>query len=305
MSDEFTHHVIKLIIANAAMQRGITSVSGLALDTLIDAVIDRLSAYAHHAALTTTLCGRTDTNIYDVLSSLGKYGESIETLSGYLSGANTIPQFEYLVEPYPIPLPSKFYSKGTANQNSSAYPFRANMTYPLHHPQANKHIPDFFSTIPNPCTYDRTVAPDPPQDDTEAKKRRDADQSALQVALQRILAERGEDGEGEMVLNCELTHLASAELISKPTELLQAPLYSLAGERPAEDPEFLPIRDLTDADIIGGSNRDTSSMLSILGIVQGLHEPGAPKDTKYVPSGAGGGAQSNTEQRTAEGETQQ
>lgn len=83
----------------------------------------------------------------------------------------------------------------------------------------------------------------------------------------------------EIVINCEISSITLMDL-------LQALLYSFADERPLDDTEFLLIRFLTNADIIGGSNREKSSMLSIIGIVKSLYVPNSLKDIKYMLSGA-------------------
>ncbi|KAH0792567.1 transcription initiation factor TFIID subunit 8-like [Histomonas meleagridis] len=289
MSDEFTRHIVKLIIARTAQNKGFTSISKTSLEILVEIVIDRLFDYGRSVADVTTFCGRTDSNGYDVFVGLNKFQETVDSLSSFLNAGSSVPQFDFLVEPYPIPVPSKFFAVSTSNQQQkSTYPFRANTSFVVSNPGQGKryHIPPFFAPPPDPFTYDHTIKPDPQlSDEPEIIKRREIDQASLQVALAQILSGKGTDSQTSVNFDCELTKLTSTELVTKPTELLESSLYTLEGERPHVDPEFLPIKNFKDSDIIGG-NRDTPNMLSILAIGQGTSEPGTMKDSKYVSSTA-------------------
>jgi hypothetical protein len=70
MSDEFTRHIFRIILARAAQTRDFTSISEITLEIFIDAVISRLSDFARTAASIASHCGRTDTNGLDVFAGL-------------------------------------------------------------------------------------------------------------------------------------------------------------------------------------------------------------------------------------------
>jgi hypothetical protein len=84
--------------------------------------------------------------------------------------------------------------------------------------------------------------------------------------------------------------MSGGEMISKPTALLESPTYQLDGARGREDPEFLPLRDLSEATLVGEPTRDQAFLLQILSIRQGTTEPGTLKHATYNPAGAAGTA---------------
>lgn len=299
MSDDFTRHVMRVMIARLAEGYSFTSISEAALEIFVDAVIERLSDYASAAGRTAAHGGRTQSNIYDVLTALARYDESVETLADF-QASSYVPQFEFLVEPYPLPRFPKFYSDQVPKTNQQhgppppppvTLPFRANTT--LTHvqvqngaPLKEKHIPQFFPNFPNPFTYDQTLARnDQLADDKEAAMKRDSDQRQMKSALKHISAGRNTDQPHETNLNGELATLeGSQQLISAPTELLEAPVYMLTGVRCRDDPEFLPLLQVTDE--LGGEtlNRDIGMMRTILSIRQGTSEPGTLKNATYTGS---------------------
>lgn len=297
MSDDFTRHVIRVIVARVAEGCNFTTVSESALEILVDAVIERLSDYASTAGRIAAQGGRTQSNIYDVLTALSRYDESMETLTEFHQ-SSYIPQFEFLVEPYPLPRFPKFYASQASNNTqahgaptppSITLPFRANTT--LTHvqmqngvPVKDKHIPQFFPNFPNMYTYDQTPARnDHLCDDKEAAMKRETDMRQMKGALKHILP-RNTDQPHETNLNSELATLEGSHLISVPTNLLEAPGYMLTGVRCPDDPEFLPMIPVTDE--LGGetSNRDSGMMRTILSIRHGTAEPGGLKNATYTGS---------------------
>jgi hypothetical protein len=289
MSDEFTRHIFRLILARAAQTKEFSSISETALEILIDAVIFRLSAFARTAASITSHCGRTDTNGLDVFAALSRHGETPESLSVYLRKGEHIPAFDFLVDPYPLArLPRLFSSPSQQSGTAPAIPFRANTTF-VPSQATSKHIPPFFPAHPSRYTYDRGVQPDPVvPDDPELVKKREADQALIKKALSQISAGRAADAPHAVDFECELTRMAGGEMISKPTALLESPTYALDGVRGREDPEFLPLSDLGEATLVGEPTRDQAFLLQILSIRQGTTEPGTLKHATYNPGGAGG-----------------
>ena len=278
MSDEFTQHIFEILIAKLAQKIGFTSISSTALNVLVDVAIDRLSNYASHSARFTTHSGRTDTNGIDVFAALSNYHETPETLSDYINHGQSLPPFEFLVEPYPLPRLSKFYTTSNqSNQKNMRYdiPFRANMG--IFHESNNRQVPNFFPPMPTRYTYDNVMAQDPMIDDQEMIKKHENDQNMIQQSLVQILAGRGTDQPHAVHFDSELTRLVSNALISKPTNMLESPIYSIDRTKPDVDPEFLPLLDVTDETFNNEGQRDIQSMIQILSIAQGENEPGTIK----------------------------
>jgi hypothetical protein len=284
MSDEFTRHVFRLILARVAQQKGFTTISETALEILIDAIIDRLSEMARSAARITTRCGRTDTNGLDIFAALFKFQETPDSLSQYLRRPDQFPPFEFLVEPYPLPRLPRFFTSVAPQPTQPTVPFRANTTF-IANP-ANSHIPPFFPPPPNRYTYEHSIAPDPPlPDDPELVKRRENDQSQIKRALSDLSAGKGVETGHTVVFDSELARLIANDMFSRPTPLLESPIYQLEGVRGSQDPEFLPLTEVTDAMVAGEPTRDTPFMLSILSIRQGQTEPGTLKNATYSSQG--------------------
>lgn len=285
MSDEFTRHIFEIIISKVAQAKGFSTISESALNIFVEVAIERLSQYARSAAHLTNHCGRTDTNGFDVFEALSKFNESPETLASFINSMESIPPFEFLVEPYPLPRLSRFYT--TSNQSnqsewSAILPFRANTCIPSYEKNSSS-IPSFFPSMPNKYTYDQTIQPDPVGDDPEMNKKHEIDQNLIQQALASILVCRGNDQSHAVHFDSKLTKLASNNLISKPTEMIDSPIYDVKGDRPDINPEFLPLievkEDTFNNSDATGNNRDVINHLTILGIKHGTTEPGTLKNS--------------------------
>lgn len=290
MTDEFTQHVMQIIIAKAAKEKGYISISEIALDILVEATIERLSAYARAAAEITTHCGRTDTNEFDVFTALYLYRETPETLSQYLSNSDTIPSFEFLIEPYPLPRLSKFYytAKQQNGTNTTTFPFRANTSFvpPQYtgrqQTQRQEVIPPFFPPLPSEYTYNQTIKPEPPyQDEKELIKRRESDQSLTKQALAQMHAGQSADTSHAVTLNCDLTSFVKNDFLSKPSNLFESSVSLMEGIRTSVNPEFLPLQSVTDNMLAETPTRDQQNMLAIISIVQGTNEPATLKNATY------------------------
>ena len=114
-------------------------------------------------------------------------------------------------------------------------------------------------------------------------KRHETDQNLIQQALASILYGRGNDQSHAVHFDSKLTRLASNALISKPTDMIDSPIYSVEGERPDVDPEFLPLIDVKEDTFTNndatGNNRDVYNMEAILAIRHGTTEPGTLKNS--------------------------
>jgi histone H3/H4 len=280
MTDEFTRQIIRIIIARVAQEKDFTAISETALEILVDAVIHRLSEIARAAAATTTHCGRTDTNGLDIFAGLFRFGETPESLAHYLRRANQVPPFEFLVEPYPLPRLSRLHTPSAPPTGQNTVPFRANTT--IIAAPTMRHVPLCFPPAPNRYTLDHRIEPDAAvPDDPDMIRRREADQNRIKRALAEISAGRGAEAPHAVKFDCELAQLIATDMLAKPTPLLESPIYQLEGVRGSEDPEFLPLTEVTDAMIAGESSRDAGFMLSILSIQQGQTEPGTLKNATY------------------------
>jgi hypothetical protein len=286
MTDDFTRHIVRLIAANVAQQKGFASISEAALDVFADAIIQRLTDYAASSASAATRAGRTDVNGIDVFSGLSRYDETPASLAAFLRDADPIPPFEYLIDPYPLPVLPRFYATFAAppQTNTPIPPFRANTTFSG--TNADRNIPSFFPAFPKQYTYDHTIVPDPPMhDDPDIVKKREADQNRTKQALQLILPGRGADAPQSGQFACELTQLPQSEWLSMPTPLLDSPAYQVEGARTRHDPEFPPLIEMTEAMVASDATRDIPALLAILSIKQGTSEPGTLKNATYNPTG--------------------
>lgn len=291
MSDEFTKHIFEIIVSKIAQAKGFSTISETALTILVDVVIDRLTEYARSAGHLTNFCGRIDTNGIDVFSSLTKYGETPLTLTNFLNTNESLTPFEFLIEPYPLPRLSKFYT--TTNQSNQSnqpnqvgwnivLPFRANTCIPVLD-QKTPWIPPYLPSIPSRYTYDHTIKPDPPYQDLEAMKRHDDDQNQIQQALAIMLSGRNDEKEQPIHFDSTLTKLQSTDLMSKPTKMIESTIYSVEGDKPTIDPEFPPMIEVNEDTFIGdetsSSHRDILNMETILTIRHGTTETGQPKSS--------------------------
>lgn len=286
MSDDFTRHIFEIIISKVAQAKGFSTISESALNIFVEVVIERLSQYARSAAHLTNHCGRTDTNGFDVFEALSKFNESPETLASFINSMESIPPFEFLVEPYPLPRLSRFYKDNPNQTNQSEWnavlPFRANSCIPSYE-KSSPSIPSFFPSMPNKYTYDQTIQPDPVGDDPEMSKKHETDQELIQKALASILVCRGNDQSHAVHFDSKLTRLASNALISKPTDMIDSPIYSVECDRPDVNPEFLPLIEVKEDTFSNndatGNNRDVFNMAQILAIKHGTTEPGTLKSS--------------------------
>jgi hypothetical protein len=123
-------------------------------------------------------------------------------------------------------------------------------------------------------------------DEPELVRRREQDQNRIKRALGEISAGKGPDAPHAVRFDCELTKLIANDMFSKPTPLIESPIYQLEGMRGSEDPEFLPLIEITEQMAPGEQGRDTGFMLSILSIRQGQTEPGTLKNATYNSQGS-------------------
>jgi hypothetical protein len=267
MSDDFTRHIFRLIVAKLAQQKGLASISESALDIFADAIIQRLSEYASSCASATARAGRTDTNGIDVFAGLARHDETASSLATFLREADPIPQFDYLVDAYPLPILPRFYAGFTAPPQVGTVipPFRANLV--IAPQEGNRHIPRFFPPFPKKYTFDHTVEPDPPiPDDPDIVKRREADQQRIKDSLRLLLSGRDSDKPNSLLFDCELAEPPQGEWLSMPTPLLEAPAGPLEGTRTRDDPEFLPLLDITESMVASDGSREVSYLLQHLSI---------------------------------------
>lgn len=286
MADDFTRHIIQVMIARVAENYGFESISEAALEILTDSVIDTLSDYARSASAIAASSGRTQTNAQDIFAALARYDVTADSLANFLRSRPKIPQFEFLVEPYPLPRGIRLLaSQMTGNAPVQAVPFRGNTTFVPH--DGDTFVPGFFPHYPQPYTHDFTVpTSDTTPDDAEAVRKRETDQQQIKTALHQLLAGGTSDQPQELNLDGQLVSLEGQYLISAPTDLLEAPTYSLDGDRTRVDPEFLPMIPVTD-ELAGEPvpSRPAVEMLMILSIKQGTDKLGTQKQATYNMGG--------------------
>lgn len=293
MSDEFTQHIFRIIIAKAAQNLGFSTISETALNILVDVAISKVQDYAKSAAAMTTHCGRTDTNGYDIFYALFRH-ENPKTLTDFLNGPSCIQPFEFLVERYPIPahIKSNFYYRQlqeySKSQPSEPIPFRCNMPIiPKEEKSKISHIPNFLPSFPQEYTYKTDQTPvDASFDEQAVEKQRSDDQKQLQEAINRISSNRDSDGAHTPIMKPSLVSLMSNDLATRPTPLLESPAYVMDGIRPTYDPENLPLLNITEGDVEGDLNREQRNNIRILQVVHGETSLGKSTDAANVNDNA-------------------
>lgn len=230
MSDKFTRDIIKIVVAKAAQRYGFTTISSTALNIFVDAVISRLSEYGRFAAKTTAHCGRTQSHGYDIFSSLYRFKETPETLADWLNGSVPLPNFEYLIDPYPFPKEGSTLYKHQVSKD--VIPFRANTTI-----VGDGAIPPFFPPKPSDYTYDHQPDADEYFDSREdVAKRRERTQNQVKQSLNEMLAARGADAPHVVKFDSELTQLVTNEL-GRPEPIKDTPLLHREGRTRRPNPE--------------------------------------------------------------------
>jgi hypothetical protein len=155
MAEAFTRHIFRVILARVALQKGFATIQQPAMDILIDVIITRLSDIARTASRITAQCGRTDTNGLDTFAALFKFRENPTTLRDYLHRPDQFPPFEFLIEPYPLPRISPFYTATGSLPSGRTTPFRANSVFIPR--RGDRHIPAFFPPPPDLGTAEKVA----------------------------------------------------------------------------------------------------------------------------------------------------
>ena len=166
MSDSLTHEIIRTIVARILLSKNFSTASESSLDILVDAVIKKACDISQATARRSTHCGRTISNIYDVIFALDEIGMPIQYLMKTLNEdarRPTVKPYEYLISPYPIKPSCLAFNKKVYQNDKQVVPFRANSSIRYFAPvpqNENRHIPPFFMEIPDPVTYNENEAPD-------------------------------------------------------------------------------------------------------------------------------------------------
>ena len=275
MSDPFTEQILKMIIAKVALQNDFSTISETALNIIVDATIYYIQTICSEASKLTTHCGRIDTNGYDFFHALYHIAhETPASLAQFLNRSIQIPPFEYQICSYPIPSGIEFQRDKV--KQATVRPFR---TYvPIKDKTANySHIPDFYPDFPPQYTYSQgNMAKEPSMDDAQIEMQRSKDQKKLQEQIDAISQNSDTKMQQSIKFESSLTKFVSNELVRKPTDLLESPIYILNGERRNIDPENLPREDIVESDLPSDLAKDLKAQIRILNIVHGKTDPGKP-----------------------------
>lgn len=276
MTEQFTHDIIQSIIAHVCSQNQFQTISQSAMETLIGAVIRFIEKISITASKITLNCGRTESNIYDVLYSMMENGinNPVQAIVQFMMfNENAFPKYDYCICKYPLDVSIQFYSyqkeammanySRTQKPNEIFVPFRANTTIKYNSEQKttnpnnninkndtddNKekkepdHIPSFFPKFPDFFTYDsiesETQTSNIDNDlQEELSKRREDDQQNIKKELSKL-------SNIQMIksanLKCELTGgLDDSHFISIPNPEISSKEIKY-GSRSQINPEFLP-----------------------------------------------------------------
>ena len=275
MSDPFTEQILKMVIAKVAKQCNFSTISETALNIFVDATIFYIQSISSKAGKITTHCGRTDTNGYDFFFALyHNANETPESLSHFLNRTTQIPPFEYSIYPYPLPMKTE-YNTDKIKPTSTPHPFR--IYVPIRDKSGNcSHIPDCYLDFPPKYTYSQGNMVPEPSVDVQIEAQRSKDQKKLQEQIDAISQNSDTKMQQTIKFESTLTKYVSNELVRKPTELLESPVYILNGERKNIDPENLPREDITENDLPHDLSKDLKAQLKILNTVHSATEPGKP-----------------------------
>lgn len=272
MSDEFTEHVLKIIIAKVAMTKGFSTMSETALDILTETVIQYVKKVASETNKITTHCGRIDSNGFDVFNALNSTSsDSPATLCNFIQ-KEQVPPFEFFIEKYPLPRLSQFFTYQISRadgqkKNIKARPFRTHVPIKSNAEGTKSHIPEFYPDMPKGYTANSGKMIPEPQSNEDDK--RSDDQNKLKKEID-ALSSSSSDAKRQQVIEFDsaLTKLLSDELVMKPTDLLESPAYVLDGERPNIDPENLPMTKIEVQSLPASeqSNKDNTGYIAILNI---------------------------------------
>ena len=260
MSDRFTRHIIRQIIISVARMFDYGSISETALNVLVGSVIYNLQKAARTAAALTTHCGRIDTNGSDLFFALARSNVHVDDLvQFYREHGREFPQFEMIVDPYPVPCTTKTFPHPEIQGDNTPLSFRANMG-----PRPNlqsRHFPAFLPQTPPTIPPVTETQPTPSETAADNIKQ---EQQELQKMMPEILRTEDRNAASSVSLDLRLVQPGDLGTISVPTDLLASTTYKLEGERPIEDPECLPWIDLNNCAKSDTISRDTTYCIKTL-----------------------------------------
>ena len=242
MSDPYTNHLIKLIIAKCAQQHGFSYISETSLAILIESVVDFVYKTAKLASEATSMGGRIDTNIYDLLFSLNHlWQETIFSLhSFHNNGKHKIPSIEYKVPPYPKPMKSSFYLDQEQKQMTTIpHPFRLFTNFKPS--KFSTEVPEFYPDYPPEYTYKTARMAFKNQiSQIDLDKQRSKEQKVLQEQIENIRKDTALIKKNVIRMPSQLTdNLTTAISREPPPETLENHLV-FYGYVPSLNPEDEP-----------------------------------------------------------------
>ena len=287
MSDAFTKSILKGIIAEFAQKKGFSSISRSSLEILVDIAIYYLSQIAIEASNIASNGHRSDVNGLDIFFALDKFHENPNTLSNYINSIS-LSTYPIYIDPYPLPYVSLFYK----NQEKAAdtLPFRTNMVIAFSDSNSsainsnNLSIPPFYPAHPERHTLDSHYEPESTYIESEAEKNRNREnEDRIKKNLSELASSKTRDTAQSISLTSDLVQFSETGILSQPTSLIEAPIYSLDGVRGDIDPEVIKPRVILDKDLLDDSSitRDVQTYLRILDIKHTHAEPGSIKNSLY------------------------
>jgi len=268
MTDEFTRHILGNIIAKVAKELGFTTVTESVLSILTDVVIDRVNKIGQRASAISAHGGRTDTHGMDLFNALYMFNETPESLARFVN-STSFPSFDFLVDPYPIPIQPNFYEdrmQNTANntpiENKPMFPFRSYLK-PKCNDMASSHIPEFYPKMPE--SYTLQYIPNANNENSGGASNKDdstfdEDQSKLKIALSSLLSKTMVEDDQQVMIDNNLIGLINDQIIAKPSPIIQQNVVLIDSNRPTMDPENIVISIKEDSE----EGRDVKSYIRML-----------------------------------------
>ena len=243
MSDPYTNHIIKLIIAQYAKQHGFSLISENSMCILVEVVIDYVYKLSKFASESATHCGRTDCNILDLSFSLNKVSkESLESLHHFyklrISKEKQEPKLDFNVQNYPKPIIPLFYmDQKNENDNNTFYPFRKYVNY-ISKPESSE-IPSFYPDFPPEYTYKKEFVPNKHQiSQIELDKQRSKEQKILQSEIENLTKDTANQEKNTITIQTHVINALSTGLTNEPVPDTTHPHLIFHGfSQPVVDPE--------------------------------------------------------------------
>lgn len=236
--DDYTHKILRIIIARNAVENGFSKISETALDIFVDAVVDYLSDISKLSSLIAISARRTEVNGYDLFAALrDKTNENVKTLTTYISGLDQSKLNYKFIPNYPEPFVPQFYKQQVESKEIKTHPPQR---FPINQPQnqSKPYIPVFYPNIPeeyiqkeeeNPAVQTKTQ-----KSESDTSKLRE--QKIIQTEIGNLDRVKRQNGPSFVNITQHMLMLLGTDININPTQACNSLLIT-NGIYPLVDPE--------------------------------------------------------------------